>query len=82
MGLESYGYVGRGRHETVGDVFGTLTEEQKELFYKYMGEICNGYLNDETRKAYAKMALGELNVDQVKVLAFLEAKLLEEKGRK
>lgn len=74
-----------GRHgsrRTVGDVWGTLTEAQRNLFYEYTYEICNGYLKDETRKAYAKMALGELSVDQVKVLAFLEAKLLEGKEGK
>ena len=78
MGYDCYGYVWRGRHEAVGDVFGTLTKEQKELFYKYIGEIINGYLKDETRKAYAKMALSELNSDQLKVLAWLEMKVLEE----
>lgn len=79
MGYDCYGHVERGQHETVGDVFGTLTEEQKELFHEYAGEICNGYLKDETRKAYAKMALSELNRDQLKVLAWLEMKMLEEK---
>lgn len=79
MGYDCYGYVGRGRDETVGDVFGTLTEEQKELFREYIGEITDGHLSDETRKAYAKMALSELNSDQLKVLAWLEMKMLEEK---
>lgn len=77
MGPEAFGRY-RSRR-TVGDVWGTLTEAQMELFYEYTYEICNGCLKDETRRAYAKMALGELSMDQVKVLAFLEAKLLEEK---
>lgn len=71
----------RKRHRdmrTVGDVWGSLTEKQKALFYRYTFEICNGYLSDETRKAYAKMALSELNSDQLKVLAWMEAKLLTE----
>jgi len=66
------------RHETVGDVYGTLTEEQKELFCEYIGEITNGHLKDETRKAYAKMALSELNREQLRILAWLEMKVLEE----
>lgn len=74
--------IGRYEHgsrKTVGEVFETLTEEQKELFHEYAYEICNGYLKDETRKAYAKMALSELNPDQLKVLAWMEAKLLAER---
>lgn len=67
---------------TVGDVFDTLGEEQKTLFYEYTYEICNGYLRDETRKAYAKMALSELNADQLKVLSWLEAMMLSEKNGK
>ena len=82
VGYDGHDYVGRGRHETVGDVFGTLTEEQKDLFHEYIGEITDGYLKDETRKAYAKMALSELNRDQLKVLAWLEMKILEEKKGK
>lgn len=66
---------------TVGDVFETLTERQKALFYRYTFEICNGYLGDETRKAYAKMALSELNSDQLKVLSWMEAMMLEEKKK-
>lgn len=77
MGSEVFGRHGSRR--TVGDVWGTLTEAQRNLFYRYTYEVCNGYLNDGTRKAYAKMALGELSMDQLKVLAFLEAKLLEVK---
>ena len=72
----------RREMKTIGDVFRTLTEEQKELFHEYAYEICNGYLKDETRKAYAKMALSELNVDQLKVLAWIEAKLLAEQKEK
>ena len=68
--------------KTVGDVWGSLTEEQRNLFYEYTYEICNGYLKDETRKAYAKMALSELNGDQLKVLAWMEAKLLAEQKEK
>ena len=82
MGYDCHDYIGRGRHETVGDVFGTLTEEQKDLFHEYIGEITSGYLSEETRKAYAKMALSELNRDQLKVLAWLEMKVLEEKKGK
>ena len=67
---------------TVGDVWNTLTEEQRSLFYEYTYEICNGYLSEKTRKAYAKMALEELNADQLKVLAWLEAKLLAERKEK
>lgn len=77
--MEPEAFGRHGSRRTVGDVWGTLTEAQRNLFYIYTYEICNGYLNDETRKAYAKMALWELSMDQVKVLAFLEAKLLEGK---
>lgn len=67
---------------TVGDVWNTLTEAQKGLFYEYSSEISNGYLTDETRKAYAKMALKDLNRDQLKVLSWLEAMILsEQKGK-
>ena len=70
----------RGR-QTVGDVLNTLSEEQRTLFYKYIGEITSGYLSEETRKAYAKMAMTELNRDQFRVVAWLEMQALEEKGK-
>jgi ribonuclease HII len=70
----------RGRR-TVKDVLDTLNEEQRTLFYKYIGEITSGYLSEETRKAYAKMAMTELNRDQFRVVAWLEMKALEEKGK-
>lgn len=71
----------RGR-KTVGEVWNSLTEVQRYLFHEYMFEVCNGYLSDGTRKAYAKMALSELNGDQLKVLAWMEAKLLAEQKEK
>lgn len=71
----------RGR-QTVRDVLNTLSEKQRMLFYKYIGEITSGYLSEETRKAYAKMALSELNRDQLRVLAWLEMKALEERKEK
>lgn len=70
----------RGR-QTVGDVLSTLSEEQRTLFYKYIGEITSGYLSEETRKAYAKMAMTELDRDQFRVVAWLEMNALEEKGK-
>jgi len=71
----------RGRR-TVEDVLNTLSEEQRMLFYKYIGEIISGYLSEETRKAYAKMAMTELNRDQFRVVAWLEMKALEERKEK
>lgn len=71
----------RGRR-TVRDVLDTLSEEQRMLFYKYIGEITSGYLSEETRKAYVKMAMTELNRDQFRVVAWLEMKALEEKKGK
>ncbi len=70
------------KRKTVSDAWNSLTEVQKYLFHEYMFEVCNGYLGDRTRKAYAKMALSELNGDQLKVLAWMEAKLLAEKKGK
>lgn len=70
----------RGRR-TVGDVLNTLSEEQRMLFYKYIGEITSGYLSEETRKAYAKMAMTELNRDQFRVVAWLEMNALKEKEK-
>lgn len=71
----------RGRR-TVGDILNTLSEEQRTLFYKYIGEITSGYLSEETRKAYAKMAMTELNRDQFRVVAWLEIQALEEQKEK
>lgn len=80
MGPEAYERRNeyRGRR-TVGDVFNTLNEEQRMLFYKYIGEITSGYLSEETRKAYAKMAMTELNRDQFRVVAWIEMNALKEK---
>ena len=80
MGFEKYEHrcEYRGR-QTVGDVLNTLSEEQRTLFYKYIGEITSGYLSEETRKAYAKMAMIELNRDQFRVVAWLEMQALEGK---
>lgn len=82
MGFEACGQRNeyRGRR-TVRDVLDTLSEEQRMLFYKYIGEITSGYLSEETRKAYAKMAMTELNRDQLRVVAWLEMNALEEKGK-
>lgn len=71
----------RGRR-TVGDVLNTLSEEQRTLFDKYIGEITSGYLSEETRKAYAKMAMTEFNRDQLWVVAWLEMKALEKMKEK
>lgn len=71
------GYEYRGRR-TVGDVVNTLNEEQRSLLYKYIGEITSGYLSDETRKAYVKMAMTELDRDQFRVVAWLEMKAVAE----
>ena len=83
MGPEAYGQRNeyRGRR-TVRNVLNTLSEEQRTLFYKYIGEITSGYLSKETRKAYAKMAMTELNRDQFRVVAWLEMNALEEKKGK
>lgn len=66
---------------TVRDVFNTLSEEQRKIVERYLGEITAGYLTERTRKDYAKMALNTLNADQLKVVAFIEMKTLEEKGK-
>jgi len=64
---------------TVRDVFNTLSEEQRKIVGRYLGEITSGYLSDETRKAYAKMAMTELDRDQFRVVAWLEMKAVAER---
>lgn len=71
----------QGKRVTVKDVFNTLSEEQRKIVERYLGEITAGYLTEGTRKDYAKMALNTLNADQLKVVAFIEMKMLEGKGR-
>ena len=71
----------QGKRVTVKDVFNTLSEEQRKIVERYLGEITAGYLTERTMKDYAKMALNTLNADQLKVVAFIEMKMMEGKGR-
>ena len=77
---QQYDNYEQGKRVTVKDVFNTLSEEQRKIVERYLGEITRGYLTERTRKDYAKMALNTLNADQLKVVAFIEMKTLEGKG--